>query len=83
MHDLYRIEEAIGANISDQKYHIYSKLDGSFAGEESIFGDSITYYQRPNHQEDLADFELQISLRTENVESLFSRLGSELTELNT
>lgn len=83
MHDLYRIEEATGANISDQKYHIYSKLDDSFAGDESIFSDSVTYYQRPDHQEDLAEFNLQISLLTENVESLFSRLGSELTELNT
>lgn len=27
MYDLYRIEEATGANISDQKYHIYSKLE--------------------------------------------------------
>ena len=83
MHDLYRIEEATGANISDQKYHIYSKLDDSFEGEESIFSDSITYYQRPDHQEDLAEFKLQISLLTENVESLFPRLGSEFTELNT
>ena len=79
MYDLYRIEEATGANISDQKYHIYSKLDDSFAGDESMFCDTVTYYQRPDHQEDLAEFNLQISLLTENVESLFFRLGSELT----
>ncbi|MCK9534823.1 MAG: hypothetical protein M0Q98_09050 [Pseudomonas sp.] len=83
MYDLYRIEEATGANISDQKYHIYSKLDDTFAGDEFIFSDSVTYYQRPDHQEDLAELKLQISLLTENVDLLFSKLGSELTELNT
>lgn len=83
MHDLYRIEEATGVNISDQKYHVHSKLDDSFAGEKSIFSDSIIYYQRPDHQEALAEFNLQISLLTENVESLFSRLGSECAGLHT
>lgn len=83
MHDLYRIEEATGANISDQKYHIYSKLDDSFAGDESIFNDTVTYYKNPDSQEGLEEIELQLSLLTENVDLQFSKLGSELTELNT
>lgn len=83
MHDLYRIEEATGANISDQKYHIYSKLDDSFAGDESMFSDSVRYYQKPGSQEGSEEIALQLSLLTRNVDLLFSKLGSELTELNT
>lgn len=83
MYDLYRIEEATGANISEQKYHIYSKLEDSFAGEEFVFSDSVRYYQKPDSQEGSEKIALQLSLLTENVNLLFSRLGSELTELNT
>lgn len=59
MHDLYRIEEATGANISDQKYHIYSKLDDSFASEEFVFSDAVSYYQKPDNQESSKEFALQ------------------------
>ena len=83
MHDLYRIEEATGANISDQKYHIYSKLEDSFAGEEFVFSDEVRYYQKPDSQEGSEEIALQLSLLTENIDLLFSALGSELTELNT
>ena len=82
MHDLYRIEEATGANISDQKYHIYSKLDDSFAGDESIFSDTVRYYKKPDNQEISEELALQLSLLTGNVDLLFSKLGNELTELN-
>ena len=83
MHDLYRIEEATGANISDQKYHLYSKLEDSFAGEEFVFSDAVRYYQKPDSQESSEEIELQLSLLTENVNLLFSKLGNERAELHT
>ena len=83
MHDLYRIEEATGANISDQKYHIYLKLEDSFVGDEFVFNNATRYYKKPDNQESSEELELQLSLLTENVNLLFSKLGNERAELHT
>ena len=79
MSDLYRIEKSTGANISDQKIHIYSKLDSPCVGEEFMLSDAVNYYQSPDSQEDLKKLALQLNSLKEEADLLFSKLSTEFT----